>query len=90
MLFSALLLASPGALAATDPDVTACEGASEGDACTRENGDEATCLPDESDPGTLKCDDDGGSSSGSGCSTTGPLGASALGLLALGLLARRR
>ena len=35
MLFSALLLASPGALAATDPDVTACEGASEGDACTR-------------------------------------------------------
>ncbi len=38
-------------------DTLACEALEEGDACTRSDGDAGTCIPDESDPGVLECED---------------------------------
>lgn len=77
-LFSATVLAAPMALA-DDEDKAACVDLDEGDDCTRGDGDPGVCIPDESDPNVLTCDDDtlssggGGSNSGSGdgCSASG-------------------
>ncbi len=43
---------------ANDFDRAACADAQEGDACVRQNGDVATCVPDASDPSVLTCDDE--------------------------------
>jgi hypothetical protein len=96
-------LLSTGAALAKEGDVEACSGKSQGDACTRADGDAGTCSPDDSDPNVLTCDDDatgaGGSSSGDdgGCSgsdgsTTSSSNApvAAFALLGLGAFGRTR
>lgn len=71
-----------------DGDELACASLAEGDACTEEDGDAGFCVPDDSDPNVLECDDDGASSASSsslGCSTaaSGAAGGGAFALLAL-------
>jgi hypothetical protein len=89
MLMLALGLVS-GAAWGREGDEEACVDLFEGDACTRDDGSEGTCLPDDSDPDVLKCDDDG--LSGGGTSTSGGSlscatgGAGALGWLAVSML----
>ncbi len=57
-------------------DKAACANLKEDDACTRGDGRPGTCVPDESDPGVLTCDDDAGGGGGGGgdddgCSAAG-------------------
>lgn len=65
----ALATASAPALA-DDDDKAACADKAEGDACTRGDGDAGVCVPDDSDP-VLTCEDDVGSTSGSGSTSGG-------------------
>ena len=90
----------------SDFDTLACEGLEEGELCLREDGEEGTCTPDESDAGQLECEDESGTpgtpgmDDGSGgvelpslsCSVVWDAPAPAwMGLLMLfGLLRRRR
>jgi MYXO-CTERM domain-containing protein len=62
----AALFLTAGVARANDTDRAACEAASEGDACVRHTGDAGTCVPDESDPSVLTCEDgpDDGATSG--------------------------
>jgi MYXO-CTERM domain-containing protein len=72
-LFACTLLAAPVAHA-DEADKAACAALEEGDGCTRGNGDPGICIPDESDPDVLTCDDDGlGSNAGDdgGCNIGG-------------------
>ncbi len=77
----------------------ACAFLEEGDACERDDGDPGTCVPDDSDPDMLECEDEAASSSESdnditvSCSVgdgTAPLGTmSVLVLFGLGAVRRR-
>lgn len=75
-----LTLASSPALA-DDADKAACASLDRGDACIRGNGDPGVCLPDESDPNVLTCEDTGTSSSGASGSnaSSGATGANGTG-----------
>ncbi|HHH28158.1 MAG TPA: hypothetical protein ENK57_07415 [Polyangiaceae bacterium] len=77
-------------------DKAACVDLAEGDDCARGDGDPGICIPDESDPNVLTCDDDAAASDamdGDGC-TVGGDPSSTMGWAAFGLgmwwLARRR
>ncbi|MBK6513174.1 MAG: hypothetical protein IPM79_06930 [Polyangiaceae bacterium] len=105
-LLSAAVTFVPALSYADDADKAACVDLDEGDDCTRGDGGPGVCIPDESDPDVLTCDDDpsedgggGGSSSdsgGAGCAIgSGPSGAPLLAvvgvaLAAAGLGSRRR
>ncbi|MBK8256992.1 MAG: hypothetical protein IPK82_30495 [Polyangiaceae bacterium] len=83
---------------ADQADKDACVGLEEGDDCTRGDGSAGVCIPDESDPGVLTCDDDTASSGTSGggsggCSTSSGPASSLAGLVLLGAalaVSRRR
>ncbi len=99
------LLVAPAIASADEADKAACADLDEGDDCTRGDGGPGTCIPDESDPDVLTCDDDSsssstgsggsddGSSSSASCSAAAPSSGSAafgaLGLLGLVSVARR-
>jgi uncharacterized protein (TIGR03382 family) len=101
---AALLAVSATPALADQADKDACVGLEEDDDCTRGDGDPGFCIPDESDPNVLTCDDDtagaggddgsgGDDSSGSGCSASGGAGSSLAGgglIAGLIALARRR
>lgn len=79
---------------ADDDDKAACVDKSEGDECTRGDGDPGYCEVDESDD-VLSCDDDGPSSgNSSGCSASANDPGSLFGMAgvlgALALVRRRR
>jgi uncharacterized protein (TIGR03382 family) len=78
---------------ADEADKAACVDKSEGDECTRGDGDPGFCEVDESDD-VLSCDDDGASSSSGGCSASATDPGSLTGLAgvigALALVRRRR
>lgn len=87
---------SPVALA-DDDDKAACAALEEGDDCTRGDGDPGFCIPDESDPNVLTCDDDTSGlddADDGGCSVGGDAASSSLSLVPFGLvmwwLRRRR
>ena len=69
--FAASLLVTSTAFA-DDADKAACAALDEGDDCTRGDGRAGTCIPDDSDPNVLTCDDDASglddSSDDGGCS----------------------
>jgi MYXO-CTERM domain-containing protein len=100
MLFPMVLVVSTvsaNAAFADEADKAACVDLEEGDACTRGDGDPGTCVPDESDPDVLTCEDEagaGGAASGEGgCSSAGQHGrapGAALAVAVAGLLVGRR
>lgn len=86
---------------ADDADKAACANLEEDDDCTRGDGGPGVCIPDESDPNVLTCDDDssgtggsGGDDASGGCSAGGgdPIGwlAGASLLVGLAFVKRRR
>ena len=94
-LASCLVLDAPAL--ADEADKAACANLDEGDACTRGDGDPGTCVPDESDPAVLTCEDEGegGAAADDGCSASGQAPAqsgygSALLLLSMIALRARR
>ena len=67
LTFAVVLSAGAAPARADQADKDACASLDEGDDCTRGDGGSGVCVPDESDPGVLTCDDDasaGGSGSG--------------------------
>ncbi len=61
----------PATAFADAADKAACADLAEGDDCTRGDGTDGVCIPDESDPAVLTCDDSSAAmdgSSGGGCS----------------------
>jgi hypothetical protein len=88
-MFTAAFALSALPAYADQADKDACVGLADGDACKRAGGQAAVCIPDESNPNALTCDDSGAgrSSGGSGCSASGgaadPLTMTLLGLPAL-------
>ncbi len=82
-----------------DDNKAACVELAEGDMCTRDDGQAGTCVPDDSDPGVLECEDDHGSNDDSSsdddmaasCSVGTSHTPAVLGLLLLvGFVRRRR
>lgn len=68
----------PALAHADDADKAACVDLDEGDDCTRGDGGPGVCIPDESDPDVLTCDDDPGvDNSGGGSSDDGGAGCAA-------------
>lgn len=65
LAFAVVAAAAPAF--ADDADKAACADKSEGDDCTRGDGDPGTCVPDDSDP-VLTCEDDAGSADDSSSS----------------------
>jgi hypothetical protein len=79
-------LAATPALA-DDADKAACANLEEDDDCTRGDGDPGVCIPDESDPDVLTCDDDSSGTGGSGGDDSSSGGCSAGGGDPIGWLA---
>ena len=64
LTLAALVTATSFPAFADQADKDACVGLEEDDDCTRGDGSAGTCIPDDSDPGVLSCDDDGSGGSG--------------------------
>ena len=65
-LLSAAVTFVPALSYADDADKAACVDLDEGDDCTRGDGGPGVCIPDESDPDVLTCDDDPSEDGGGG------------------------
>ncbi|MDI1431801.1 hypothetical protein [Polyangium sorediatum] len=57
LVFASMILATVTPALADQADKDACIGFAEGDDCTDGNGRAGYCIPDESDPGVLTCED---------------------------------